>query len=112
LSWAIYQEVVLGSSKYYHQDGGIPNTGIRLVLLDHGSMLDERDPYILSGQLTHELHYLKVRIAQKRHWEIQNIISRVVEFNTQKLRESLYHGSRTNVSDPYIFYNLSWPAYP
>jgi hypothetical protein len=73
--------VVLGSSKYYHQDGGIPNTGIRLVLLDHGSMLDERDPYIfyiLSGQLTHELHYLKVRITQKRHWEIQNIIGRVV----------------------------------
>jgi hypothetical protein len=32
---ATYQEVVLGSSKYHHQDGGITNTGIRLVLLDH-----------------------------------------------------------------------------
>jgi hypothetical protein len=39
--------VVLGSSKYHHQDGGITNTGIRLVLLDHGSMVDERDPSIL-----------------------------------------------------------------
>jgi hypothetical protein len=43
---ATYLEVALGSSKYHHQDGGIPNTGIRLVLLDHGSMVDERDPSI------------------------------------------------------------------
>jgi hypothetical protein len=43
---ATYLEVALGSSKYHHQDSGIPNTGIRLVLLDHGSMVDERDPSI------------------------------------------------------------------
>jgi hypothetical protein len=33
---ATYLEVVLGCTKYHHQDGDIPNTGIRLVLLDHG----------------------------------------------------------------------------
>jgi hypothetical protein len=33
---ATYLEVVLGSTKYHHQDGNISNTGIRLVLLDHG----------------------------------------------------------------------------
>jgi hypothetical protein len=43
---ATYLEVVLGSSKCHHQDGDITNTGIRLVLLDHGSMVDERDPSI------------------------------------------------------------------
>jgi hypothetical protein len=67
---ANYLEVALGSSKYHHQDGGIPNTGIRLVLLDHGSMVNEKDPsifYNLSCQFTHELHYLKVGITQKRH---------------------------------------------
>jgi hypothetical protein len=42
----IYLEVVLGSSKYNHQDGDIPNPGTRLVLLDRGSMVDERDPSI------------------------------------------------------------------
>jgi hypothetical protein len=35
-----YLEVVLGRTKYHHQDGDIPNTGIRLVLLDHGTMVD------------------------------------------------------------------------
>ena len=67
---ATYVEVVLGSSKYHRQDCDIPNTGIRLVLLDHGSMVDERDPYIfsnLSGFFTHELHYFTVGITQKRH---------------------------------------------
>jgi hypothetical protein len=43
---ATYLEVALGSTKYHHQDGGIPITGIRLVLLDHGSIVDERDPPI------------------------------------------------------------------
>jgi hypothetical protein len=43
---ATYLEVALRSTKYHHQDGGIPNTGIRLVLLDNGSMVDERDPSI------------------------------------------------------------------
>jgi hypothetical protein len=67
---ATYLEVALGSSKYHHQDGGIPHTGIRLVLLDHGSMVDERYPsicYNLSCELAHELHYFKVGITQKRH---------------------------------------------
>jgi hypothetical protein len=43
---ATYLEVVLVSTKYHHQDGDIPNTGSRLVLLDHGSMVDERGPSI------------------------------------------------------------------
>jgi hypothetical protein len=63
-----YLEVALESSKYHHQDGGILNTGIRLVLLDHGSMVDERDPsifYNLSWQFAHELHYFKFGITQK-----------------------------------------------
>jgi hypothetical protein len=67
---ATYQEVVLGSSKYDHHYNGIPNTGIRLVLLDHGSMVDERDQsifYNLSWQFANELYYLKVGITQKRH---------------------------------------------
>jgi hypothetical protein len=67
---ATYLEVALGSSKYHHQDGCIPNTGIRLVLLDRGSMVNERDPsilYNLSWQFAHELHYFKVGITQKRH---------------------------------------------
>jgi hypothetical protein len=41
---ATYLEVVSGRTLYHHQDGYIPNKGIRLVLLDHGSMVDERDP--------------------------------------------------------------------
>jgi hypothetical protein len=39
---ATYLEVALGSSKYHHQDVGIQNTGIRLVLLDHGSWINGR----------------------------------------------------------------------
>jgi hypothetical protein len=38
---ATYLEVVLGRKTYHHQDGDIPNTGIRLVLLDHGSMVNK-----------------------------------------------------------------------
>jgi hypothetical protein len=37
---ATYLEVALGSTKNHQQDGGIPITGIRLVLFDHGSILD------------------------------------------------------------------------
>jgi hypothetical protein len=90
-SLATYLEVVLGSSKYHHQDGGIPNTGIKLVLLDNGSMVNEMDPsmfYNLSWQFDLELHYFKFGITQKRHYEIQDIITRVVAFHTQKLRQS------------------------
>jgi hypothetical protein len=43
---ATYLEVVLGCTEYHHQDGDIPNRGSRLVLLHHGSMVDERDPSI------------------------------------------------------------------
>jgi hypothetical protein len=67
---ATYLEVTLGSSNYHHQDGGIPNAGIRLVLLDQGLMVDDRDPsvfYNLSWQFAHELHYFKIGITQKRH---------------------------------------------
>jgi hypothetical protein len=41
-----------------------------LVLLDHVSMVDERDPsifYNLSCQFAQELHYFKFGISQKRH---------------------------------------------
>jgi hypothetical protein len=65
-----YLEVVLGRIKYHHQDGDILEIGISLVLMDHGSMVDERDPYIfytLSTQFDHELHYFKVWITHKRH---------------------------------------------
>jgi hypothetical protein len=40
-----------------------------LVLLDDGSMVDERDPsifYNLSWKFAHELHHLKAGITQKR----------------------------------------------
>jgi hypothetical protein len=88
---ATYQEVVLGSSTYHHHNGGIPNAGIRLVLLDHGSMVDERDPSIFHNlfcQFAHELHYFKFGITQKRHYEIQYIITRAVAFHTHKLCQS------------------------
>jgi hypothetical protein len=58
--------VALGNTKYHHQDGGIPNIGITLVLLEHGSRTDERDPsilYKLSGKFAHKLHYFKVGIT-------------------------------------------------
>jgi hypothetical protein len=96
--------VTLGSSKYHHQDGGTPNTGIRLVLLDHGSMVNERIPsifYKLSWQFVHEFHYFKVGITQKRHSEIQDIITRVVTFRIRNYVNP--HGSKTNGRDPSIF---------
>jgi hypothetical protein len=67
---ATYLEVVLGRTKYHHQDGDTRNTGIMLVLLDHGWIVDERDPsifYTLSRQFDHEYHYFKVGITHKRH---------------------------------------------
>jgi hypothetical protein len=70
LNLATYLEVVLGRTKYHHQDGDISNKVIGLILLDHGSMVDERDPSIfntLSKQFDHELHYFKVGITHKRH---------------------------------------------
>jgi hypothetical protein len=67
---ATYKEEVLGWTKYHQQDSDIQNTGIRLVLLDHGSWTNGRDPsifYTLSRQFDHELHYFKVGITHKRH---------------------------------------------
>jgi hypothetical protein len=42
------------------------STVIRYILLNHGSMVDERDQYIfnkLAGKFAHELHYFKVGIT-------------------------------------------------
>jgi hypothetical protein len=67
---ATFPEVSLGSSKYHHQDGVIPILGIRLVLLDRGSIVNETDLsilYTLFWQSYLELHYFKVGITQKRH---------------------------------------------
>jgi hypothetical protein len=58
-----YLEVAFENTKYHHQDGGIPNIGTTLVLLDHVSRTDERDQYILyklSGRFAHKLHFFKV----------------------------------------------------
>jgi hypothetical protein len=58
--------VALGITTYHDQDGGIPNTGMRLIILDHGSLVDEIDTsifYKLPGQFAHELHYFKVGIT-------------------------------------------------
>jgi hypothetical protein len=49
-----YLEVAFENTKYNRQNGGILKIGTTLVLLDHGSRTDDRDPYILyklSGQL-------------------------------------------------------------
>jgi hypothetical protein len=43
LQLATYLEVARESTTYNHQDGGIPNKGTGLVLLDHGSMVDQSD---------------------------------------------------------------------
>jgi hypothetical protein len=62
LNLATYLEVALGNTKYHHEDGGIPNIGITLVLLDNGSRTDERDPsivYKLSRKFDHKLHYFE-----------------------------------------------------
>jgi hypothetical protein len=66
LKLATYLEVAIGSTQYHHQDDGIPNTGIKLILLDHGSMAVERDTstfYNFSVQFVHKLHYFKVWIT-------------------------------------------------
>jgi hypothetical protein len=58
--------VALGSTTYHHQDGGIPSIVIGLILLNHGSMVDERDQYIfnkIAGKFANDLHYFKVGIT-------------------------------------------------
>jgi hypothetical protein len=67
---ATYLQVVLGRTQYHHQDGDIPNPGIMLVVLYHGSWTNGRDPYIcctLSRQFDHELHCFNIGITHKRH---------------------------------------------
>jgi hypothetical protein len=56
-------EEILGNTKKHHLGSGIPNTGLMLVLLDHGSRTNKRDPYIcytLSREFAHKLHYFEV----------------------------------------------------
>jgi hypothetical protein len=62
LRFTTYLEVANERSTYNHQDGCIPNAGIGLVLLDHGSMVDKSDPSFfnnLSRQFAHDLHIFK-----------------------------------------------------
>jgi hypothetical protein len=58
-----YLEEALGKTKYHHLCSGIPNKGLMLVLVDHRSSINERDPsmfYNLSRELANKLHYFKV----------------------------------------------------
>jgi hypothetical protein len=69
LSFSASPEVALGNTKYHHQDSYIPNTGFMLVLLDHASRKNERDPsilYNLSREFAHELHYFEVGHRPRR----------------------------------------------
>jgi hypothetical protein len=98
--------------KYHHQENGIPNTRFMLVLVDHGSRTNVRDPYIfynLSGEFSHKLHYFKAWITYleeasantKYHHQHRGIP------NTRFMSVLVDHGSSTNERDPYILYNLS-----
>jgi hypothetical protein len=54
---------IFGNTKYQHQDSGIPNTHITWLILNHGSMTDERYPSIfnkLFGYFAYKLHLFKV----------------------------------------------------
>jgi hypothetical protein len=44
---APYLEVAFENTQYHHQDGGIPNIVIMLVLLKHGQRKDEMYPSLL-----------------------------------------------------------------
>jgi hypothetical protein len=55
------------------------------LLLYHGSWTNGRDPSILetlTRQFDHELHYFKFGITQKRHYELQHIITSTVTLRT------------------------------
>jgi hypothetical protein len=74
LKKATHLKLALGNTKYHHQDGGIPNTEITLVLLDHGWITDDRDPsilYKLSRKLAQKLHYFETghppKIGIRKH---------------------------------------------
>jgi hypothetical protein len=78
LSFSASLEVALGNTKYHHQDSGIPNTGFMLVLLDHGSRTNERDPsifYNFSREFPHELHYFEVGHRPRREIREHKIAS-------------------------------------
>jgi hypothetical protein len=74
-------------------------------------MVDEKDPsifYTLSRQFYHELHYFKVGITHKRHYDTKKNHHQDSDIaNTQFTWLLLYHGSWTNGRDPSIFYTHS-----
>jgi hypothetical protein len=66
LSFSASLKVALGSTKYHHQDSGIPNIEITSILLDHGSRTDGGYPYTfstLSRQFPNESHFFRVGIT-------------------------------------------------
>jgi hypothetical protein len=102
-----YLEVVLGSSTHHHKDGDIPNTGIRLVLLDHGSIVDERDPSIfktfpvsfpMNYTTSNLATYLEVVLGSSKYHHQDGDIP-----NTGSRMVFLDHGSMVDESDPSIF---------
>jgi hypothetical protein len=69
-------------------------------------MVNEREPfflYTLSWQSDLELHYFKVGITQKRHYEIQDIITRVVAFHIHKLRQSSWIMTQGKMEGIHLF---------
>jgi hypothetical protein len=59
-----YLKVVLGCTKYHDEDSDILRTGTRLVLLHHGSMVDERDSSIfLLFQDNLTMNYTTLRLG-------------------------------------------------
>jgi hypothetical protein len=80
------REVTFENTKYNHQNGGIPNIGITLVLLNRGSRTVERDLYILyklSGQFAHKLHYFQVgHLPRSGIRKKQNITTKMIAFQT------------------------------
>jgi hypothetical protein len=99
LKLATYLEDILGNKKYYHQDSGIPNTGFMLVLLDHSSRKNERDPSILIifpeslpiNYTTLKLaSYLEDALGYKKYHHQGSGIP-----NTRFMSVLLDHGSRT-----------------
>jgi hypothetical protein len=82
-----------------------------LVLLNHGSRTNERDPsilYNLSREFAHELHYFEVG-HQPRSDIREHQIASPGQWNSKKgfMLVLLDHCSRTNERDASIFYNLS-----
>jgi hypothetical protein len=102
-----YLEVVLGCTKYHHQDSDIPSTQFMWPLLYHGSWTNGRDPYIfilfqdsltINCTTSNLATYLEVVLGcTKYHHKDSDIPS------TQFMWLLLYHGSWTNGRDPSIF---------